>query len=61
MGPSSQDLRTLVPNTITSMVFGIRVFEYWVLGPFGEVVFRLEALGSKRLASLGLGVGCGST
>ena len=32
-GPSTQYLRTLVPNTIKSMVFGTRNLKYWVLGP----------------------------
>ena len=32
-GPSTHYLRTLVPNTIKSMVFGTRVLKYWVLGP----------------------------
>ena len=34
-GPSTQSLSTLVPNTIKSMVFGIRDHEYWVFGPSG--------------------------
>ena len=34
-GPSTQYLRTLVPNTINSMVFGSRNFKYWALEPFG--------------------------
>ena len=35
-GPSTQYLRTLVPKVIRGMVFGIRVFKSWVLGPFGQ-------------------------
>ena len=34
-GPSTQYLRTLVPNTIKSMVFGTRILKYSVLGPPG--------------------------
>ena len=34
-GPSTQYLRSLVPNTIKSMVFGTRNLKYWVLGPSG--------------------------
>ena len=34
-GPSTQYLRSLVPNTIKSMVFGTRKLKYWVLGPSG--------------------------
>ena len=32
-GPSTQDLRTLVPKTIEGMAFGTRILRYWVLGP----------------------------
>ena len=32
-GPSTQHLRTLVPNAIKGMGFGTRVLKYWVLGP----------------------------
>ena len=35
-GPSTQYLRSLVPNTIKSMVFGTRNLNYWVLGPSGD-------------------------
>ena len=34
-GPSTQCLRSLVPNTIKSMVFGTRDLKYCVLGPSG--------------------------
>ena len=34
-GPSTQYLRTLVPDTIKSMVLGTRSLKYWVLGPSG--------------------------
>ena len=34
-GPSTQYLRTLVPNTIPLVDFGTRVLKYWVLGPSG--------------------------
>ena len=34
-GPSTQYLRTLVPNTKPLMVLGIRVLKYWLLGPSG--------------------------
>ena len=34
-GPSTQYLRTLIPNTIPFMVFGTRVLKYWVLRPTG--------------------------
>ena len=34
-GPSTQYLRTLVPNTIQGMAFGTRILKYWVLGPSG--------------------------
>ena len=36
-GPSTQYVyvRTLVPNTIKTMVFGTRDLNYWVLGPSG--------------------------
>ena len=52
-------LRTLVPKTIPGMVFGTRVLEWAVFGPFGKcppesrmaVEFRLSGC---RLA----GVGC---
>ena len=36
-GPSTQYLRTLVPNTIKSKVFGTRNLKYWVLGPSGLI------------------------
>ena len=32
-GPSTQHLRTLVPNTSKGMVFRTRDLKYWVLGP----------------------------
>ena len=35
-GPSTKYLRSLVPNTITSMVFGTRNLKDWVLGPSGK-------------------------
>ena len=35
-GPSTQYLRSLVPNTIKGMVFATRVLKYWVLGPSGS-------------------------
>ena len=35
-GPSTQYLRTLVPNTIKGMVFGTRDLRYWVLRPSGN-------------------------
>ena len=31
-GPSTQYSRTLVPNTISLMIFGTRVLDYWALG-----------------------------
>ena len=34
-GPSTQYLRTLVPNTIRGMVVGSKGLKYWVLGPSG--------------------------
>ena len=34
--PSTQYLRTLVPNTTKGMVVETRVLKYWVLGPSGE-------------------------
>ena len=34
-GPSTQYLRTMVPNTIKRMAFGTRVLKYWLLGPSG--------------------------
>ena len=34
-GPSTQYFRSLVPNTIISMVVGTRNLRYWVLGPLG--------------------------
>ena len=34
-GPSTQHLRSLVSNTIQSMIFGTRNLKYWVLGPSG--------------------------
>ena len=34
-GPSTQYLRTLVPEAINGMVFGARVLNYWLLGPSG--------------------------
>ena len=34
-GPSTQYLRTLVPQTIFQMVFGTRVLKYAILGPSG--------------------------
>ena len=37
-GPSTQSLRSLVPNTIKSMVFETRNLKCWVLGPSGLVV-----------------------
>ena len=50
-GPSTQYLRTLVPNTIKSMVFGTRDLKYWVFGPSGvsvNVVFgRLRCISSS--------------
>ena len=49
-GPSTQYLRTLVPKTIPSMVFGTRVLKYWVLGPSGFVwVYTAEPLDRLRL------------
>ena len=42
--PSSQYSRTLVPNTIKGMVFGIRNLKYWVLGPSGAVGPLVAAL-----------------
>ena len=41
--PSTQYLRSLVPNTIESMVFGTRTLENWVLGPLWE---ELDYFGS---------------
>ena len=35
-GPSTQCLRTPVPNTIKGVVFGTRVLKYWVLAPSGQ-------------------------
>ena len=35
-GPSTQLFRSLVRNTIKSMVFGTRNLHYWVLGPSGD-------------------------
>ena len=37
-GPSTQYLRTVVPNTMQGMVFGIRDLKYCVLGPLGMYV-----------------------
>ena len=37
-GPSTQYLRTLVPQAIKAMVFGTRVLKDWVLGPFGMLI-----------------------
>ena len=34
-GPSTQNLRSLVPSTLRSMVLGARNLKYWVLGPRG--------------------------
>ena len=39
-GPSTQYSRTLVPNTISSMVFGTRNLKSWVLGLSGVNVER---------------------
>ena len=57
-GPSTQYLRSLVPNTIKSMVFGTRNLKYWLLGPSG-MRFRVHAASHKlhvrpRCVSLGL-------
>ena len=41
-GPSTQYLRTLVPNSILLMVFGTRVLKYWVLGPSGLATYMLN-------------------
>ena len=35
-GESTQDLRTLVPNTIKGTVFGTGGLNYWGLGPSGS-------------------------
>ena len=35
-GPYTAHLRTLVPKTIPSMVFGTRVLKWAVYGPFGK-------------------------
>ena len=35
-GPSTQYVRSLVPDTIKGMVFGTRNRKYWVLGPCGK-------------------------
>ena len=35
-GPSTQYLRTLIPNTIKGIVFRTRVLKDWVLGASGE-------------------------
>ena len=37
-GPSTQYLRSLVPNTITGMVFGTRNLKYWRIGSSGLAV-----------------------
>ena len=50
-GPSTQYLRTLVPNTNKGMVFGTRNLKYWVLGPSGIVVVLIQA---SAMNSLGL-------
>ena len=34
-GSSTSTIRTLVPNTIKSMISGIRNLLYWLLGPSG--------------------------
>ena len=34
-GPSTQQLRSLVPRTIPQKVAGTRILKYWVLGPSG--------------------------
>ena len=39
-GPSSQYLRTLVPNTIKGMVFGTRILKDGVLGLSGATMLR---------------------
>ena len=36
-GSSTQYLRSLAPRTIKGIVFGTRVPQYWVLGPFGKL------------------------
>ena len=40
-GPSTQYLRTLVPKTIPSRVFGTRVLQYWVFGPSGYAMVKI--------------------
>ena len=40
-GPSTQYVRTLVPNAIKSMVFGTRSLKYLVLGPSGLGCFDI--------------------
>ena len=60
-GPSSQYLRTLVPNTIKGMVFGTRVLKYWVLGPSKYInmeaipglVLKPESLNGQYMDLLG--------
>ena len=47
-GPSTQHLRTLVPNTIKGMVFGTRILKYCVLGPSGLSIS--QAAGSELIA-----------
>ena len=54
-GPSTQYLRTLVPNTIAikSMVFGTRNLKYWVLGTSGKgigiLVKVMQSQGRSRI------------
>ena len=48
-GPSTQNLRSLIPKTIPCMVFGTRVMKYWVLGP-SELHHLSEALSQTSQA-----------
>ena len=41
-GPSTQYLKSLVPNTIESMAFGTRNLKYWLLGSSGSVSPRVR-------------------
>ena len=38
---AAQGWQTLVPKAIPFMVFGSRVLEYWLLAPFGHVIYTI--------------------